>query len=119
MDLLMDIDEARDLVFVNGGCPVTTFPVQTVAQRLFIRLRTFRGEWFYNTIYGVPYFQRIFTKTTKGAVDAIFQDQILSETGVKRITDFNSSLDVATRRYSLSFRVLTTDGQESETITIN
>ena len=119
MDLLMDIDDARDLVFQNGNCPVTSFPVQAVAQRLFIRLRTFKGEWFYNTVYGVPYFQRIFTKTTKGAVDAIFQDQILSETGVKRITEFSSSLNAANRRYSLSFRVLTTDGEESETITIN
>ena len=119
MDLLMDIDNARDLVFLNGQCPVTTYPVQAVAQRLFIRLRTFKGEWFYNTIYGVPYFQRIFTKTTKGAVDAIFQDQILSETGVKRITEFSSELNAANRKYSLSFRVLTTDGEESETITIN
>lgn len=119
MDLLMDIDSRKDLVFENGKCPVTSFPVQTVAQRLFIRLRTFKGEWFYNTLYGVPYFQRIFTKTSKGAVDAIFQDQILSEVGVKRITEFNSTLNTANRRYSLSFRVLTTDGQESETITIN
>lgn len=119
MDLLMDIDNARDLVFSNGKCPVTSFPVQVVAQRLFIRLRTFKGEWFFNTVYGVPYFQRIFTKTTKGAVDAIFQDQILSETGVKRITEFSSSLNSTNRRYTLSFRVLTTDGQESETITIN
>lgn len=119
MDILMDIDETRDLIFANGDCPVTTFPVQVVAQRLFIRLRTFQGEWFYNTVYGVPYFQRIFTKTTKGAVDAIFQDQILSENGVKRITEFSSSLNAATRKYNLSFRVLTTDGQETETITIN
>ncbi len=119
MDLLMDIDGTKDLVFVNGECPVTTYPVQTVAQRLFIRLRTFKGEWFANTVYGVPYFQRIFRKTSKGAVDAIFQDQILSENGVKRITQFSSSLDVANRKYSLTFRVLTSDGQESETITIN
>jgi hypothetical protein len=119
MDLLMDIDNTRDLVFVNGACPVTTYPVQAVAQRLFIRLRTFKGEWFYNIVYGVPYFQRIFTKTTKSAVDAIFQDQILSEAGVKRITEFSSNLNAANRKYSLSFRVITTDGEETETITIN
>jgi len=119
MDLLMDIDGTRDLIFTNGKCPVTTFPVQAVAQRLFIRLRTFKGEWFFNTTYGVPYFQRVFRKTNKAAVDAIFQDQILSENGVKRITQFSSTLDVANRKYSLNFRVLTTDGQESETITIN
>lgn len=119
MDLLMDIDNAKDLLFVNGECPVTSYPVQTVAQRLFIRLRTFRGEWFFNTTYGVPYFQRVFTKTSKSSVDAIFQAQILSENGVKRITEFSSTLDAATRKYSLSFRVSTTAGQETETITIN
>lgn len=119
MDLLMDIGSTRDLVFVNGACPTTDFPVGVVAQRLYIKLRTFRGEWFANTVYGIPYFQRIFTKTTKSAVDAIFQDEILSENGVKRITEFQSEFDGVNRRYSLRFKVLTTDGQETETITIN
>lgn len=115
----MDIDSTRDLVFVNGQCPVTSFPVGVVAQRLFIRLRTFRNEWFFNTAYGIPYFQSIFTKTTKASVDAIFQAEILDEVGVKRITEFQSEFDGRNRQYSLRFKVLTSDGQESETITIN
>lgn len=116
----MDIDNTKDLVFVNGACPVTSFPVETVAQRLFIRLRTFFSEWQFDTTYGVPYFQRILKKgVNKSSVDSILQDQILSEVGVARITEFNSEFNGNTRQYSLRFKVLTTAGVETETITIN
>ena len=119
MDLLMDIDDTRDLVFINGQCPVTEYPVETVAQRLYIRLRTFRNEWFLDTEYGVPYFQRILgIKTTKSAIDSVFQSEILAETGVSRISEFSSTLDKSTRQYSLSFKVIAESGEESSTITI-
>lgn len=116
MDLLLD--ENNDLVFINGQTPVTSYPVQVVAQRLSIRLRTFLGEWFLNTTYGVPYWQRILgKKTTKAAIDKIFQQQILEEVGVMQITSFNSTFE--NRQYSLSFRVKVVSGEVSQPITIS
>jgi len=115
MDLLLD--ENNDLVFINGQTPTTSYPVQVVAQRLGIRLRTFLGEWFVNTSYGIPYWQRILgRKTTKAAIDKIFQQQILDEVGVMQITSFNSTFE--NRQYSLSFRVKVVSGEVSPAITI-
>ncbi len=119
MDLKIDYSTG-DVIFVNGPLTksdVTQPLVETVQQRLFIRLRTFLGEWFLNTAYGVPYFQDVLgKKTTKSAVDLIMQQQILAEVGVKEITYFNSTL--INRQYSLNFRVKVVDGSTTDTIAI-
>lgn len=116
MDLLLGED--NDLIFINGSTPVTSYPVQVVAQRLNIRLKTFYGEWFLNTTYGVEYWQRILgRKTTKAAIDKIFQQQILSEVGVMQITSFSSTFE--NRQYSLSFRVKVQTGETTQPITIS
>jgi hypothetical protein len=118
MDLKLDI--SHDCVWENG--PLTdigvTHPLtETVGQRLLILLRSFKGDWFYNTTYGVPYFQSILgKKTTKANVDLIFQTAILSEPGVKQIVTFNSSL--VNRQYSLTFSVKVVDGTITQPITI-
>ena len=110
-----------DLVFVNGPLPrsaTTQELLEVVTQRLFIRLRTFREEWFINTEYGVPYYQRILgKKTSKSAVDLIFQEQILAEAGVQEITFFNSTF--RNRQYTLQFRVRVSNGEETATISLN
>lgn len=97
----------------------TTQPyTQTVAQRLKIRLLTFQEEWFINTEYGVAYWQEILGKKPgKARVDAIFQQQILEEVGVKEIITFNSTF--INRQYSLSFSVKVVSGDVTEVITIN
>lgn len=119
MDFKLDYSSG-DIIFVNRPLVKTdmTQPlVETVQQRLFIRLRTLYGEWFLNTDYGVPYFQRILGfKNTKSSVDLIFQQNILAETGVKEITYFNSTL--VNRQYSLNFRVKVVDGSTTDTISI-
>lgn len=119
MDLLLNADNS-DLIFHNGPLTkeYTTQPfTQTVAQRLLIRLRTFRGEWFINTEYGVPYWQEILGKKPgKSRVDAIFQEQILLEDGVKEIISFNSTF--INRQYSLTFSVKVVSGDVTESITI-
>jgi hypothetical protein len=107
-----------DLVFVNGQCPVTDENRLVVAQRLTIRLRTFLSEWFLDTSYGVPYWERILgKKTTKTVVDRILQTEILKVQGVLEITEFNSTLN-RSREYSMSFRVRTNRNQETDLIII-
>lgn len=110
-----------DAIFINGPLSadgVTTEPAEVVAQRLSIRLRSYLGEWFINTAYGVPYWQRILgKKVSKTAVDRIFQEQILSERGVREITSFTSTFQ--NRQYEMSFRVRALDGSQTETISIN
>ncbi len=119
MDLKLDYSTG-DIVFINRPLTkndVTQPLVEVVQQRLFIKLKTFYGEWFLNTDYGIVYFQRILGfKNTKSSVDLIFQQNILAETGVKEITYFNSTL--VNRQYSLNFRVKVVDGSTTDTIAI-
>lgn len=116
MDILLD-PVSHDCVFVNGGCPVTLSRVDVVAQRLKIKLLSFRGEWFMDTSYGIPYWQRILgLKIKKADLDLIFQQAILEERGVKQLTFFSSTFN--NRIYSISFRVKVTTGDETSTITI-
>lgn len=107
-----------DAVWVNGQSEVVTDSAGVVAQRLRILLRTFLGEWVFNTAYGVPYWQRILgKKISKVAVDRIMQEQILSERGVLEIVSFSSELS-RTREYSMQFRVRANNNQITETIEI-
>lgn len=115
MDLKMNIGvgEDKDMVFINGACPITTGAVDKVRQRLIIRLRTFYSEWFLNEQYGVPYLERILGhKVKKSTVDAIIQEHIYKEVGVLEIVNFSSSL--RGRDYSCSFRVRTKSGITEE-----
>lgn len=118
MDLLLDMNSG-DLVFHNGPLTkeYTTQPfVQTVAQRLFILLRTIETEWFLDLTHGIPYLDWLGRKVPKQRIDTTLQQEILATLGVKEITYFNSTL--VNRQYSAQFRVRVTTGEETETITI-
>lgn len=118
MDLLLDMNSG-DLVFHNGPLTkeYTTQPfVQTVAQRLFILLRTIETEWFLDLAHGIPYFDWLGRKVPKQRIDTTLQQEILATLGVKEITYFNSTL--VNRQYSAQFRVRVATGEETETITI-
>lgn len=85
--------------------------IAAVAQRIRIRLRRFRGEWFLDVNAGVPYFQDILSRKYKQAlVEGILRSEILSTPGVLSILEFALDFDGRTRTLSLNFRVLTEDG---------
>ena len=110
MDLLLSPD-SHDMIFVNGGCPVTVAQQDIVAQRLKITLQTFLGEWFLDTDLGIPYFQQILTKVrNKSTVDAIFQKAILNDPGVLEMVSYESSLSAGDRGFALDFAVRANDG---------
>jgi hypothetical protein len=108
-----------DLIYDNNGVTVTVDQADSVAQKLSIKLRTFKTEWFINTDTGIPYYQEIFGKVrNKQTIDAIFQKAILEESDVLEIVEFSSSIDVG-RTYSLIFRVRTSLNQLTNNIQIN
>lgn len=118
MDLLLDPD-THDMVFVNGGVPVTQELADVVAQRLKITLYTFLGEWFLDRAVGVPYMQQIFGKVrNKSTIDLIFQQIISADTDVIEILSFTSELPSTGRSYSMTFSVRVTDNSASLPITV-
>lgn len=117
MDLLLDSN--NDVVWINGPLTkkgITSPLTQTVGQRLLILLQTFKSEWFWDTEYGVPYWDILGKKVTKERVDLIFNQKILEEPGVREIVTFDSTFN--NRVYSLTFSVRVTDGTITAPITI-
>ena len=125
MDIRLNNDRTSldfgDAVFINGPLSpagITQESAEVVAQRLRVRLSTYLGEWFLDVGYGVPYYQQILAKkTTKVAVDRIFQQQILSERGVRELVSFSSTFE--NRQYNMSFKVRVMNGSVTESITVN
>lgn len=119
MDLLID-HEVGDLVFANGYTLTTSDEANVVAQRIYIHLRTFKGEWFMDTTYGVPWFE-IFGKKniTKGYVDRILQEEVYKVEGVREVVDWESSLNNQSRNYQVTFSVRTERGLVTDDINIS
>lgn len=119
MDFKLD-RTTNDIIWNNGPLTkeYTTQPfTETVAQRLKIRLLTFKEEWIFNTEYGPPYWQRVLGfKNNKSALDLLFQEEILKESGVKQLVTFTSTF--VNRQYSFTFTVKVTSGDVTSPITI-
>lgn len=123
MDFKLSSTEPNDIIWVNGPLrkeETTQTPVEITGQRLLILLRTWLGEWFINTVYGIPYEQRIIAKKniTKAGVDLILQQQVLADPGVREIVSWNSTLS-GSRKYTLVFSIKVVDGTVSELLTVN
>jgi len=64
-----------------------------VAQRLEIKLSSYKGEWFLDRNYGIPWIQEILSRRgTKDLADANIRRVILSDPDVKSITNYRSSV---------------------------
>ena len=114
MDIKLN-DETGDVLLSTTATittPVfTTTTSENLAQRLKIRLQTFKGEWFLDGTIGIDYFNQIAGKNrSKAAVDAIIQAEILKEQEVLQITAYSSVVDKTTRKITIQFTVRTVDG---------
>jgi len=110
----MDIklNSEHDLAFDGYDLTLTTTESESLAQRLIIKLRTFRGEWFLNVDEGISYYESILGKNrAKETIDLIFKNAILSEPEVVNIISFESSISPQ-RVYQLRFKVRSLDGDE-------
>lgn len=77
--------------------------VDAIRQQIRSRLLFFRGEWFLDKRQGMPYYQAVFVKNPNIAlVQSVFRQAILSTPGVKSIAKLETTLDAATRTFTLS-----------------
>lgn len=88
---------------------------ELVKQRLQIKLKTFKGEWWLDTTYGIPYRDTGDGKAiigkgfTKKDIDALYIAAINEDPDVNSIEYFYSEYDSVHRMYNLSFEVKTSD----------
>jgi len=100
----------HDILLINGQMALCTEFKDLTRQRVAITLKTFLGEWFANTGFGVPYFQTIYGKNTKTASDIAIKSAIQSVEGVEELLSFESTLDSTTRKLTVLFKARCTDG---------
>lgn len=109
--------ETHDLDFSSGTLRWTTNDGELGRQRVEIVLKTFRGEWFANINYGVPYLEnkynkvQILGKVRKDIFDSYIKQAIFSqEENVETIENYVSILNKATRELRVTCDIIKTDG---------
>ena len=110
------IDPAtHDLDLFEGDFRYTTLEEQT-RQRLEITLRAYRGEWFANKLYGVPYLENednkieLLGKSSTELLEIILKREILDSPNIKQLISFGLVEDKPTRKVTITFEALMIDG---------
>lgn len=89
------LNSNNDLYFINRRLAIipNNNSDKEILQRLKMRLKFFKDEWFLNSEHGVPYFTDILgTKSIDiNIIESILRGQILNVKGVKEVTE--SSVD--------------------------
>jgi len=93
-----------DLYLIDG--------IDQIAQNLNITLRFFLGEWYLDTLVGIPYYQYILIKNPNQIqVDSFLMDAIYDTPGIQNITAYSSAYNGNTRQYNVNFTASTIDGE--------
>lgn len=110
-----DVVLTRDVEFSRG--------LPAVRQSIAVAIRMIRGEWFYDALDGVPYWERPVVPASDALLGqpynelkalAAFRDAIGNTPHVLEILTLSVSLDRATRTLVVSWSVRTTFGDTSD-----
>ena len=112
MDIKFDQQDFDIVLIEDGGglvdLDVTDTPAEDLMQRLFLRLKTYPRDLFWNINYGIDYLNTIFGKNRpKGTVDIILKNEINKEPMVESIDYFES--EIFNYTYACKFRVRVID----------
>lgn len=100
-----------DLDLVNGDLRIASGP-EAVAQRVAVRLRTFRGEWIFDQLLGTPWIQQILGKSPNlQLISGILRRRILQSQGVSSLQTFSVRFDRSSRQLVVTGRGRTDDSQ--------
>ena len=106
------LDADYDSVFGQGKSDYIE-DLDAVVQIIKSRLLLFKGEWWENTVEGLPLWQSILGAgkgNSKKVVDDLIQQRIIKTPYVTGIESLSSSYDASTRAYSFSAVVNTQFG---------
>lgn len=104
------LDENNDITFKNGDLNLfeETDPL-LIAQRLEIKLRLNKGEWFLDINQGIPWQQEILSKNNqRNLADTYIRRTIISDEDIKSITQYTATFNNGV--YSVFFNATLKDG---------
>jgi len=112
--------QTNDLDLSNStDIQLTSTAVESLAQRLRIKLKIFTNTYFMDMDFGIPYYEQVFVKgASKKLLDAIFKKAIYDTPDVSAIVNYRSEFDRANRRYLPQFTVISSDGN-SQKVKVN
>ena len=106
----IQLDQYGDIQITNNALTLTSEGVESVEQRLEIRLKLFFREWILDRSAGTKWFEKVLIKDPdKGIADQEIRTVVLNTQGVKSIEKWESTIDRSKRDYEVSFIVKTTD----------
>lgn len=101
----------HDLMLTDDGDIMLINNAERIAQQIKITLLTWRGEWFLDTRFGVPYMERVLKKNPNmNHVKGIIRAQILSVPGVTNVQSIAVAHDRKTRQLYIDYEAETTSG---------
>lgn len=108
------IDEATNDLFVAAdGSLAVVRDAEAVGQHARQRLLTYQGEWFLDTVAGVPWIQEIFAKRYDPALaEAVVKSVLLETDGIVSIDTFSIRFDKTSRGILIRDVAVTTDYDE-------
>lgn len=114
------LNSDNDIYFTNAGRLVTIADKNSdveILQRIKVRLRFFKGEWFLNLDHGMPYFDDVLDgnggsgdnailgskNLDNNIIESIFRREILDVEGVKGLLESSVDYDPIQRKISYYF----------------
>lgn len=107
-DIALDPDTG-DILLAGGRARLTEEGVESIRQRLTIRLRLWRGEVLTDGTIGVPYATTLGTKAVP-YLEAVLRECILTCPGIASLESFRLEVD-ADREAFVTFDALTVTGE--------
>jgi hypothetical protein len=105
----------NDIDITNSRITLTNTRKDNTRQRLHITLNAFKGEWFRNINYGIPYLEndnnsvQLLEKNTKDLLDLEIRSAILNTDGIEELISYTSSLN-SDRVLTITFIARLADG---------
>lgn len=100
-----------DLYVENGATEIETDISEETRQRLIAKFKMFKGEYFLNANYGVPYYEDFLIKNPSvPKMRTILARVLRTDEQVSQVQDLRLDFDRSLRKLTASFSVLLTDG---------
>lgn len=108
-------DDDGDYTFGRGDDTWLINSPEAVAQAIKTRFLLWYGQWFLDTTTGTPWIQSVLGKQKPGIYNMAIRQRILDTLGVESISEFNTTVDSATRRVIFTATVNTIYGTTTVT----
>ncbi len=104
-------------IYAVGGQIALVQDGDETAQTIDTRISTFRGDFFYDQNYGVPYWQALENADAIEALNMAIKRTIEGTLGVVKIKSFNTELDPQSRTYNIE-AIVNTEYNTDQDLTI-